>query len=91
MPHLIFRIPAFVLSVLQEVLRISNVSQGAAVTVNQEFACLGSQLLQLAIANLVGNPETTEIIEATRDDNRCIEGSELLLTILSQYQFYTSS
>jgi len=91
MPRSILRIPVFVLLTLQGVLRTLNVSQGVAVTIKQEFACLLGQPLQLAIARWVGNPESTEIIEATRNDDRCVEEHEVLLTMPSRSQLYASS
>ena len=90
MLHLILRIPAFVLLVLQGVMRIQNVSKEVAVTIKQEFACLLSQHFQLPIGRWVGNPESTEILETTRNDNRCVEGPGVLLTMPSRSQLYTS-
>jgi len=87
----ILQIPVFVLLALQGVLRILNVSQEVAVTIKQEFACLLGQPLQLAITRWVGNPESTEIIEATWNDNSCVEGHEVLLTMPSRSQLYGSS
>jgi len=91
MLRIILQIPAFVLPVLQGVLRISNTPQGVVVTVKQEFACLLSQHLQLPIARSVGSPQSAEIIEATRNDNRCAEGPKMLRTMPSQSQLYASS
>jgi len=50
-----------------------------------------SQLLQLPGARWVGNPESTEVIEAIRNDNRCIGRSEVLLTIPPRSQLYARS
>ena len=66
-------------------------SQEPTITINQEFSGPVSQLLQLSFASQVGNAESTEIIEATRNDNRCIQGSEVLHTMPSQSQFYAGS
>jgi len=85
------RVPAFVLLVLQRVLRILNVSQEAAVTIKQEFVCLLGQPLQLAIARWVGNRESIEIIEATQNGDKCVEDHEVRLTMPSRSQFYASS
>ena len=91
MPYLILRIPAFVLLALQGMLRSPNVSQSVTVTIEEEFARLLSQLLQPPIVGWVGNLESTEILEAARNDNRCVEGPEVLLTMPSRYQFYGRS
>jgi len=56
------------------VFRTTNVPQGVAVTIREEFACLLSQLLQLSIDRLVGNPESTEGIETTWSSDRYIKG-----------------
>jgi len=85
------RIPVFVLLALQGVLRILNVSQEVAVTIKQEFACLLGQPLQLAIARWVGNPESTETIEATQNEDRWVKEHEVLLTMPSRSQLYGSS
>jgi len=55
----------------------------------QEFACLLGQPLQLPIARWVGNPESTEIIEATQNDDGCVEEHDMLLTMPSRSQLYT--
>ena len=45
-----------------------------AVTIREEFACLLSQLLQLSVDRLVGNPESTEGNETTWNSDRYIKG-----------------
>ena len=85
------RVPAFVLSSSTNDLGILDIPQEVADTIKQEFARLLSQLLQLPIARWVGNPEPTAIVEATRKDNRCAEGPEVVLTMPYRSQLYASS
>ena len=42
--------------------------------------------MQLPIARWVGRTESFEMIEATQNDDRCIEGSEM-----GQFAYYTFS
>jgi len=53
--------------------------------------CLVSQLLQLSIDWLVGNLESAEVVEATGNYDRYIEGLDVILTMLSRFRFYGSS
>jgi len=72
-------------SLSTRVFRTPKIPQGVTVTIYEEFACLVSQLLQLSITRCVGNSESTEIIEATGNEDRYIEGLSVLHTIFSRY------
>ena len=79
-----FSSPRLRSSISTRAFRTPNVPQGVAVTIHQEFASLVSQLLQLSIDWLVGNRESTEVVEAARNYDRCIERLDMLLTMISR-------
>jgi len=81
-----FSSPRLRSSISTRVIRTSNAPQVVAVTIHQEFVCLVSQFLQRTIDGLVGNLESTEVVEATQNYDRCIEGRDMLLTMFPRSQ-----